>query len=315
MANQKIAMRHRRPLTLISAASALFAVPLPVGAIAQDGARGQPGARSLAARIDRTGTSIGYGPDQAQRILFWPAPVTGRQAGKKPPIALYVHGGGWSKGQPEIVDAKPKWFADHGWAFASIGYRLVPAATVEDQAKDIGAAIAKVRSEAARLGYDPDRILLFGHSAGAHLVALVGSDPQFGGASFAAIRGAILLDGAAYDVPAQIAASPFMARRTYIPAFGTDPARQRALSPLTHAGAKDVPDWLLLYTAARGDSKAQSVGLAEALRKGGAKAEVMEIPTTSRNPLAGHMEVNTGFGTAGFAANPAIKAMMRRIAN
>jgi arylformamidase len=207
-----------------------------------------------------------------------------------------------------MVENKPAWFRQQGWAFASIGYRLLPGAPVETQAADIGAALRRLRSEAARNGYDPDRILLFGHSAGAHLTALVSTDPQYAGDAFTAIRGAILIDGACYDVPAQMAAGGrFMTQRTYIPAFGTDPVRQRALSPITHAGGRDVPDWLLLYTSARDDAETQSRGLAAALDRNRARTQLFEVPS-------GHMEINRDFGTPGYAAIEAVLAIMERIA-
>jgi arylformamidase len=263
-------------------------------------------------RADNTGTPIKYGDDKAQRVQIWPA--KDRTAGRKPPLAVFIHGGGWQKGFPELVDAKPKFFAERGWAFASIGYRLLPGSPVEEQARDVGRALADLRKQAARFGYDPDRILLLGHSAGAHLTALVSTDPQYAEANFAAIKGAILIDGACYDVPAQIASSGWMAKRTYIPAFGNDPARQLQLSPITHAGGRDVGDWLLLYTSTRDDAKDQSESLASALRRGGAKTELFMVPSTKRNPLQGHLEINKEFGTPGYAANPQIEAMMRRVA-
>jgi acetyl esterase/lipase len=276
------------------------------GALADDTAIERSG------RADKTGTKVMYGSDAAQRVLVWPA--KDHTAGARPPLAVFIHGGGWQKGFPELVDNKPVWFKDHGWAFASIGYRLLPGNPVEEQARDVGRALTKLRVEAAKFGYDPDRILLFGHSAGAHLTALVSSDPQYAGDSFAAIKGAILIDGACYDVPAQIATSAWMAKRTYIPAFGEDPARQRQLSPITHAGGRDVGDWLLLYTSARDDAKAQSEALAAALRRGGTLTELAMVPSTKRNPLAGHLEINKEFGTANYAANPQIEAIMRRVA-
>jgi acetyl esterase/lipase len=258
---------------------------------------------------------ISFGEDPAQRILFYAAPPPApNERRRAPPLAVYIHGGGWAHGQPEIVENKPAWFRQHGWAFASLGYRLLPGAPVETQAADIGAALRRLRTEAARLGYDPDRILLFGHSAGAHLTALVSADPQYAGDAFGAIRGAILIDGAAYDVAAQIARGGLMTRRTYIPAFGTDPARQRALSPVTHAGGRDVPDWLLLYTSAREDAETQSRSLAAALDRSRVRTQLLEVPSQSSNQLIGHMEINRDFGTAGYAANDPVLAIMRRVA-
>jgi arylformamidase len=277
------------------------------------GRRGTGGADAESRARSRPDQTISYGSDAAQAILFYAPQSSGPRAAQRPPLAVYVHGGGWAHGAPQMVDAKAEWFGGQGWAFASIGYRLLPGAPVEDQARDVGAALRQLRSDAARLGYDPDRILLLGHSAGAHLTALVAADPSYAGEAFEAIRGTILIDGACYDVPAQIAASPFMARRTYIPAFGNDPARQRALSPITHVGGQDARDWLLLYTGARGDAQAQSRALAAALDRNAVRTQLFEVPSDERQ-LQGHMAINRDFGTAGYAATDAVLAIMRRVA-
>lgn len=273
---------------------------------------GRADARSSARPSER----ISYGADNAQRVLFYAAPApAANERRRAPPLAVYVHGGGWSKGEPEMVAKKPEWYAQHGWAFASIGYRMLPGAPVEEQARDVGRALVKLRAEAARLGFDPDRILLTGHSAGAHLAALVSTDPQYAGSAFTAIKGTIPIDGACYDVVAQMAQSgAFMRNRTYEPAFGTEPARQRALSPTTHAGGPDVRDWLLLYTTAREDARLQSEALSTALRRAGANTEVFAVPAKSRQQLGAHRDINVDFGTPDYAANPQIEAIMARVA-
>jgi len=272
------------------------------------------GGDEAAAALAPGSTEIRYGTDEGQRILLWDAPARTTDGGR-PPLAVFVHGGGWAHGTPEMVADKPAWFAAHGWAFASIGYRLLPDAPVEEQAADVGRALVRLRSEAARHGYDPDRILLLGHSAGAHLVALVSTDPRYAGSAFAAIRGVIPIDGAAYNVPQQMRdAGGFMLRRTYQPAFGDDAARQRALSPTLQAGRPDAPDWLILYDDQRADAVSQSTELATALRRAGVAVTSQGLHFDERFVLARHRRMNVDFGTAGYAANPAIEALMARVA-
>ena len=115
-------------------------------------------------------TEYAYGSDALQKLDFWPA-ASARPA----PLVLFVHGGGWKRGDKKSATGmqKVEHLTNEGFAFASINYRLVPAATVEQQAADVSAAVAWHRSHAARLGIDASRIVLMGHSAGAHLVALV----------------------------------------------------------------------------------------------------------------------------------------------
>ena len=86
------------------------------------------------------------------------------------PVMIYVHGGGWRRGNKSNVDAKPAAFNQHGFAFISMDYRLIPEVDIAEQVGDVTAAIAWVKSNIARYGGDPNRIFLMGHSAGAHLV-------------------------------------------------------------------------------------------------------------------------------------------------
>jgi acetyl esterase/lipase len=206
------------------------------------------------------------------------------------------------------VQAKPQHFKEAGYVFASAGYRLLPDAPVESQAADLGAALKALRAQAETGGFDPDTIVLMGHSAGAHLAALVASDPQYAGEAFGAIRGVVLLDGAGYDVMTA-AATPTMELPTlYKDVFGTDPARQKALSPITHVGGKDAPHWLALYVAERPGSKMQSEALMGALAKAGKDASAVAITGTD------HGRMNRELGTeAGKAQTEAVDAFLKRV--
>ena len=62
-----------------------------------------------------------------------------------------------------------------GLAAAAINCRLVPGTAVEDEAAEVAASLKYLIDHAAALGIDPSRIVLMGHSAGAHLIALVGN--------------------------------------------------------------------------------------------------------------------------------------------
>lgn len=233
-----------------------------------------------------------YGTDPRQRLdLVKPAGVA------KAPVLLFVHGGGWSIGdKAHAAPEKARWANAKGWAFASTNYRLVPQATVESQAADVASAVAWLRANADRQGLDADRIVLMGHSAGAHLVALVGTDPQYlraAGVPMGAVEGVVLLDGAGYDVPTQASAEMNIVKPMYEAAFSKDPKRQAALSPTRHAAAPNVARWLILPIERRADSQAQSRGLADALTKAGAGAAVVAVPDES------HGSLNKGLGDAG----------------
>jgi acetyl esterase/lipase len=251
------------------------------------------GERTAASSPPAPGTvEHAYGANPKQRLdLVKPAGAA------KAPVLLFVHGGGWSIGdKAHAAGGKAQWANAKGWAFASVNYRLVPQATVEQQAADIASAIAWLRAHAAEEGLDPDCIVLMGHSAGAHLAALVGTDPQYlkaAGVPMSAVKGVVLLDGAGYDVAAQSSDPGNIVKPMYDAAFGSDPKRQAALSPTRQAAAPNVANWLILPIERRADSQAQSKALAGALAKAGSSAVVAVVPGES------HGSLNKGLGEEG----------------
>lgn len=247
--------------------------------------------------------TIAYGSGPLQQLDLWlPANRTARA-----PLIIFVHGGGWKRGSKESAASRsaPAHFTEEGYAYASINYRLVPAATVEQQAADVAAALAALLAQADALGIDARRVVLMGHSAGAHLVALVGTDERYlrgAGLRFADLAGVIPNDGAAYDVPAQMREAGRFMQSTYTQAFGTDPARQQALSPTLQAAAPNAPRFLLLHVQ-RTDGVRQADALAAALRKAGTPVEVAGFPGEG---LQGHAEINRRMGEPDYPATAVV---------
>jgi arylformamidase len=268
------------------------------------------GARSIQ-QDTKPATEYGYGSSSLQKLDFW--------AAKKPnaPLVIFVHGGGWKSGDKsnETGRFKAAHYLNSGYAFASINYRLVPDATVEQQATDVARSVAWLRSDAARLGFDPSKVILMGHSAGAHLVALVGTDPQYlhaAGLSFADLRGVIPLDGACYDVPSQMEDGPKMMHATYKQAFGNDPIRQKDLSPTLQAASPNAPAFLILHVN-RDDGKRQSETLMAALKDSQTDVSLFAV---AGDGLKGHMEINRRLGDPGYPATAIIdKWLAERFAN
>ncbi len=253
--------------------------------------------------------TLAYGSDPLQALDLW-VPEGARAA----PLVLFVHGGGWSRGSKRnaVGRALPGHMLAQGYAFASIDYRLVPAASVEQQAGDVAAALAHLLQRAEALGIDPTRVVLTGHSAGAHLAALVGTDERYlkaAGLSFADLRGVMPNDGAAYDIAAQLTDAGPMLKKTYTRAFGTDPARHAALSPTMHAAAPNAPAFLLLHVQ-RPDGVAQNRTLAEALKRAGTMVEIGSVPGEG---LRGHMEINRKLGEPDYPATPVMDAWLKKV--
>ncbi|WP_395612515.1 alpha/beta hydrolase [Allosphingosinicella sp.] len=249
-------------------------------------------------------TEIAFGTDPLQRLDFTPAAV------RRAPLFIFIHGGGWSFGDKRMAGHMAAHFHGLGYAFASLDYRLVPNANPQQQAEDVAAAIAELVRNAERLGIDPGRIILGGHSAGAHLAALVGTDPRYLAAHrlpISILKGIVLLDGAGYDVPTQMQrAGPFL-RRMYSRAFGEDAAFQASVSPTLQAAAPNAGRFLIFHITSRpDDSGAQSQALAAALRRAGTPAEVIAVDNT-------HAEIFRGFGQPGHVATARTDAFAREV--
>ena len=137
------------------------------------------------------------------------------------PVVLYVHGGSWVRGDKARALFKPTALVPEGYLFASMNYRFRPAASLAEMAQDVATAAAWLKRHAAKYGGDGSRIALMGHSAGAHLVAAVGTNEAFmeaAGATLADLSGVVAIDTAMYNVPVQMK----NAGAAHANAFGTD---------------------------------------------------------------------------------------------
>lgn len=213
------------------------------------------------------------------------------------PVVVWVHGGAWKFGDKSHVGLKPAAFADRGFVLVSTNYRFVPEVTFRGQASDVASAVAWTRTHIAEHGGDPDRIVLMGHSAGAHLAALVAADPAYLSAEkqpLEAVKGVILLDGAGYEVASQIRFGGERIRKLYEEAFGAAETDWAEASPVVRVreAAKPTrfPPFLIHHVADRPDSRRQSHLLAEALQATGGQAEV--FAAEGKN----HMTINREFG-------------------
>ncbi|GAB4456350.1 MAG: alpha/beta hydrolase fold domain-containing protein [Armatimonadaceae bacterium] len=91
----------------------------------------------------------------------------------KLPVVVWVHGGGWGKGSKDNTPAL--FLTRHGYAVASISYRLSGVANFPAQIQDCKAATRWLRANADKHGLDADHIGAWGASAGGHLVAMLGT--------------------------------------------------------------------------------------------------------------------------------------------
>ncbi len=187
-------------------------------------------------------TDIAYGPDPAEKLDFYPASGPGPHR-----LVLFLHGGGWVGGNQHPGGRRlAATLNQAGYSLASVGYRLVPETDVGGAVTDAAQAAAYLLGHAAQFGLDPDHFAVMGHSSGAHMAALLGTDQTYlrrAGVDPAKLTTVIALDGV-FDVVANVTHYPTETRREV---FGTDPALWHRYSPVDHVGEMRAhPEFCLL---------------------------------------------------------------------
>ena len=97
------------------------------------------------------------------------------------PTLLYIHGGGWVGGTKEGAMLRLLPYLEMGFAVVNVEYRLARVALAPAAVEDGRCALRWVLSNADRYGFDPDRIVVSGHSAGGHLTLTTGMLPTSAG--------------------------------------------------------------------------------------------------------------------------------------
>jgi acetyl esterase/lipase len=214
-------------------------------------------------------------PNNERQTLDVYAPAEGDDH----PIVVWIHGGGWRRGDKANVHDKPQAFTQRGFVFVSTNYRFVPNVTIKEMTRDIARAIRWVHDHAREYGGDPQSVYVMGHSAGAHLAALVCTDERYlkeQGLSLSILRGCVPVDVAVYDIPLRLKDSSPAAAASYRETFGSTEESQREYSPVTHlARGKGIPPFLILHVADRAEAKTQSEWFAQKLREAAIPAQVV----------------------------------------
>lgn len=264
---------------------------------------------ALAAEMDSASTrplpegvtikpDLAYGADTLQRIDVYFPPSTKEIS----PIICMVHGGAWKFGDKRmagVIENKIQRWVTKGFAFVSVNNRLLPGANPLQQAEDVARALAYVQQHAAEFHGDPARVILMGHSAGAHLVTLVTTHPDLAARQGAkSWLGTVSLDSAAYDVDRIMEERHF---KLYDEAFGKDPVFWQKVSPY-HLLTKPVPPILVVCSSRRGDSMSQARQFAARAAKVGSRVTVHDEDLS-------HKEINQTLGLPG-AYTDAVEAFL-----
>lgn len=233
------------------------------------------------------------------------------------PVMIYVHGGGWSGGDKSIVDAKPEFFLKAGFVFVSVNYRLCPKSTWPTHAQDIAKAVSWVMKQISSYGGDPQQVYLIGHSAGGHLVTILGTDERYlkaEGLSLDTIKAVISIDTAAFDLSRFANQCSNTLPAPYGDAFGQDPAVWKDASPVTYLGpGKGIPPIAVIYSGDVGiGSNVSRQQIATEFAQKLAAAGIPHVLVGA--PEKNHNQVNEAFGAPGDPMAEQVLAFIKKVA-
>jgi acetyl esterase/lipase len=194
------------------------------------------------------------------------------------PVVFLVHGGAWMIGDKNFFGtygAVGKFLAEQGIGAVLPNYRLSPGVQHPEHVKDVARAFAWTVKNIERYGGRPDRIVVGGHSAGAHLVSLLATDETYlkaEGLDRSSIKGVMAVSGVyrilpndpeitlednrvkeapmqdgngAESRPAGNGTELRFRMNLFAPVFGTDPRVRADASPINHVH-KGLPPFLIL---------------------------------------------------------------------
>jgi arylformamidase len=220
--------------------------------------------------------------------------------GKGEPIALFVHGGGFTGGDKAFYAHIPYFLARSGFLGAAMNYRLATEFQWPSGATDVALALDWLAANGARFGGDPCRIVVIGQSAGAVHLSGALFDPRMKPTCFEQIRAAALMSGL-YDIYPGIAET--------IPLyFGSDETQYADRSPIRHVAGSKLPVLLTLAELDPPFIAPQAAALVTALTKRDGKSPPLAW-------LRGHNHLSPvlGMGAAHDRLGPAILAEFQAV--
>ena len=187
------------------------------------------------------------------------------------PVIVFFYGGAWEAGERGQHRFVGEAFASRGFVVVVPDYRLYPEVKYPEYVRDAASAMAWTKREISKHRGDPARITLMGHSAGAHIAAMVAYNPRFLGAvglSRSDVHAFVGLAGPYDFVPTE---------PDIVDNLGAEGGAARAM-PATFVQGGEPPSLLVTGDEDKRVDPANTQRLAAALRRVGSKVEVWVVP-------------------------------------
>ncbi len=236
-----------------------------------------------------------YGTDPLQKLdVFTAAPTPGAPK----PVVMFLHGGGFERGnkrQPgsPFYDNIMLWLTQQRMVGVNMNYRLAPKHVWPAAHEDLAAAVRWVQANIAQHGGDPDRLVLWGTSAGADLIGGYLAYPQFHGPKGHGVKAAIMFSGF------YVKGAPAY--------FGNDPAEREQRASTEGLKKVTIP----LFVSHTEVDLPTSIEQADALNK--ALCDAGRCPTYTVFKDHGHLSQGYSVGTTDTSVSGPILEVLRKV--
>lgn len=250
-------------------------------------AEGAPGAAVNAAARFQAHTRLADLPYGAQPRLRLDVYLPRRRLPQS--VVVFLYGGSWSSGSKDMYRFLGASLAARGFLAVVPDYRLYPAVRYPAFVEDAALALRWARDNAARFGGDASRLFVMGHSAGAHIAAMLAFERRWLAAAGLDARrdlaGVVGLAGPYdFDIDTDLLRG----------VFGGPENRARS-QPLAHVTAAAPPLLLATGAADRTVSPRHTDALAAAVRAAGGEVETLLYPRLGHRGIIGAFSPLLGF--------------------
>jgi acetyl esterase/lipase len=251
----------------------VLCVALALAAIAA-AAPAEDGGKLIPLRVD---PDVVYGHKMGMALTFDVLePATANGAG-----VLFMVSGGWISqwSPPEQTAQRFQELLDHGFTVFAVRHGSSPLFKVPDAVDDVRRATRYIKANARRWGVDPERLGVFGGSAGGHLSLMLGTT---GDAGDPASSDPVLREDSkvaavvAYFPPVDL--SGLAGPNDRFPALDFDPAKSQSVSPIFFVDASDPPSLMIHGDQDELVPLRNSERILEAFRGAGVATDLMVIP-------------------------------------
>jgi arylformamidase len=203
-------------------------------------------------------------------------------------VLVHIHGGGWKMGDKKMMKETGMFYASQGILFITPNYRLSPEVQHPAHVEDCAAALSWVFDHVTELGGDKSRIFLSGHSAGAHLAALLGTNAAYlqkYNIEPGQLGGVISVDTASFNLLSDD--NETLVKRFVKQAFGTDEKVLKGASPFYNVTDKgSYPKFLIFNTTNRESAAKGGKKFADKLKSAGCDVQFVPVDAHTHKDMA-----------------------------